>query len=186
MNFSKSLLVFLTSICLVSCRKFDSGGVLAISNLEIESDSGLHSVIENRKISVKKNIEKKEFEIDFVFENDDMNDDTGSAFRIQFFASAYNRIDDNNDYKYYKDFSFYKENGDVIEKDEGGSLFDYYIYSSQKIYMSYKTLPSEGIKIFDEDIFPMFQIADILYWGKGKTSGGIIYLKSRNYIYPDS
>ena len=165
--------------------KFGPGSAASFAVLEIESDSGFHDVTANRKISVKKNIEKKEFEIDFVFENDDINDNSSLAFCIQFFARADNRIDDNNDYKYYKEFSFYKENGDVIEKDESGSLCDYYIYSSQKIYMSYKDFPSEGIKIFDEDKFPMFQFADVLYW-KGKTSGGIIYLKSRNYIYPDS
>lgn len=180
MNFPKSLLVFITSICHISCMKFGPDSAASFAILEIESDSGFHDVTANRKISVKKNIGKKEFEIDFVFENDDINDDFNLAFCIQFFASAYNRIDDNSDYKYYKDFSFYKENGDVIEKDES-----YYIYSSQKIYMSYKDFPSEGIKIFDEDKFPMFQFADVLYW-EGKTSGGMIYLKSRNYIYPDS
>ena len=154
------------------------------TDLYLKADSEIKELGYNRSICVSKNVEEKEFEINFIFKEgcEEIGNEKYS-FCLLFLPREIKKCKDNDNvnYSFMKNIEFYDESREEIKKDEFSNINVLYITDTKTIYMSYKNVGEEGINIFDNDKFPIIRFA-FLRCFEGYKDGAYIYLESNNYF----
>ena len=168
------------ALLFTSCHKAEQPAT--IGRLKVKADSQVYKINRNRSVSISKDIEKKEFKINFIFaENCDEIGDDKYAFQIHFAAEqSLTKDGDTTDYSFLEKLTFFDQDKKIMPLDEYFHLNGYKINNSYSIYMNYSNVGDFGVDIFDNEKYPLIFLARLSYW-EGCTSGGYVLLKSENY-----
>lgn len=177
---SLNLIAF--ALLFTSCHKAEQPASFAW--LKVKADSQVHEIKPNRSVSISKDIEKKEFKINFIFsENcDEIGKDT-YAFYLRLDPDppiSLIKDGDTTDYSFLEKLTFFDQDKKIMPLDEYFHLNGYKINNSYSIYMNYSNVGDFGVDIFDNEKYPLIYLAYLSFW-EGLTSGGYVLLKSENY-----